>query len=194
MTNQQNYCRMNQLQGYIGNSPWCFSVDRARSFASDSFCPTPGIRRVENYQEESCSSKCKKCEAGGPKDGGTSLVNGVCTNYCSYPNLPQSYWKCGTGPAYKYGQNPPSTKGIDCRSCTGNDKVAWCKNDSQWEFGDAAYQCMTKKSAAHCINDSSIKCSKPGKRVGRDNMCQTCNDSLVICGASGNGLSGCPKQ
>ena len=179
---------MNQLQGYIGNSPWCFSVDRARSFASDSFCPTPGIRRVENYQEESCSSKCKKCEAGGPKDGGTSLVNGVCTNYCSYPNLPQSYWKCGTGDAYKYGQNPPSTKGIDCRSCAGNDKVAWCKNGGSSAFGDAARQCMNKKqaTAAKCINDSSIACANK-RYYDNDNKCITCDygsDSQVICGVS----------
>ena len=178
---------MNQLQGYIGNSPWCFSVDRARSFASDSFCPTPGIRRVENYQDASCSRNCKKCEAGGSKDGGTPLVKDVCTNYCSYPNLPQSYWKCGTGDAYKYGQNPPSTKGIDCRSCA----TAWCKDTTPinpvQDIGNAAYECMSKNTAAECINDIRDCFAEKKGKEDNYNKCITCDygsDSQVICGVS----------
>jgi len=54
MSNQVNYCTMNQLDHYIGNAPWCFSVDRAKSFPSDQFILQPRYSEIrENYRSAS---------------------------------------------------------------------------------------------------------------------------------------------
>jgi hypothetical protein len=50
-----------------------------------------------------CPDLCKTCRAGGARDGGVDLINGVCTQYCSLPG------HCGISDVYK---------NTDCQMCS----------------------------------------------------------------------------
>ena len=57
-----------------------------------------------------CPAGCFSCKPGGGQ-GGTQLVNGVCTDYCSNISF------CGTTEPYK-------TDGIDCRACKNDGMIS----------------------------------------------------------------------
>ena len=64
-----------------------------------------------------CPDECKMCMSGGSWDGGVSVVDGVCQDFCSAGGY------CGDADVYKAG-------GTDCTTCAASSSGKSSRNSS----------------------------------------------------------------
>ena len=128
-----SYTTLDQLNHYQGNSPWCYSVQRANSFSSDR----PPSDYLEGSNQD-CTNNGKGYETRAETD--SCCAKESAGSWCVTPN-----YKAGTG--YCHGDPSVACKWSPC----GEDTCYSCKN----------FNCVEDSSSSQTLSACKAQCKAP---------------------------------